>query len=131
MGNRASFMDGKQDTPYTQLPEHAVPIAQAAPSAQYPAQYPQAPSAQPQQPYPGQQQPYPVPPQQAYAPAQQVVVVQSIDSSQEQTAKILFIIGIFVALVGWVNMCMHCGNPNPLVKRWANRSAIVAAIQLT
>ena len=135
-----------------QPPQQAQPVvAQVAQPGQYqqPVQgYQQQPvqgyQQQPVQGYQQQpvQQPYQQQPvQQAgvvYAqpamqpqPTQTTVLITgnpAYDSS-ESTARLLFVIGIFVALVGWINMCMHCGHPNPNVSKWARYSAIVAAVQ--
>ena len=47
-----------------------------------------------------------------------------------ELAKILFIIGLFIPIVGLINMCMHCGSPYAKARYWAKGSCIVFGIQI-
>ena len=38
-------------------------------------------------------------------------------------------VGIFVPIVGWINMCLHCGSTNARAKSFAKYSAIVCLVQ--
>ena len=92
--------------------------------------YPPPAYAQPQHQYPQQPQ-YAQQPMYAQQPVytQQVVYMQGADSKAEDTARLLFIIGLFFGIVGWVNVCMHCGHSCPAVKKWAKYSAITEVIK--
>ena len=69
-------------------------------------------------------------------------------SKDEDQARLFFILGLFVGIIGLINVrpsavyamrhatrsaqqvIMHCGSPDPAVKRWANYSAIALVAQV-
>merc|ERR1711977_80273 len=76
-------------------------------------------------PPPPQQQPYMPQPVYAAQPSYVMMGDPYGRHPDEQCAMIMFIVGIFIGVVGLINICMHCGHPDRRVSRWARYSAVL------
>merc|ERR1711865_998110 len=68
-------------------------------------------------------------------PANTVVVVEKGEdpaaaASAESCAKIMFILGLFLPMLGLINICMHCGSAYAGARYWAKGSCIQFGLQI-